>query len=81
MPLEHAEDIEKQNLSVKAYAQLVQDVPKEYQKSFEMNLEFAQRHHFVIDKFGRFPELNEILDRESTTAEIEFIAGGTYSFL
>ncbi len=81
LPLEHAEDIEKQNLSVKAYTQLVQDVPEEYQKPFEMNLEFAQRHHFVIDKFGRFPELNEILDRESTTAEIEFIAGGTYSFL
>lgn len=81
LPLEHAEDIEKQDLSVKAYTQLVQDVPEEYRKSFEMNLEFAQRHHFVIDKFGRFPELNEILGRESASEELEFIANGAYSFL
>ena len=81
LPLEHAEDIEKQNLNVKAYTQLLQDVPEEYQKPFEMNLEFAKRHHFVIAKFGRFPELNEILDRESTAEELEFIASEAYSFL
>lgn len=81
LPLEHAEDIEKQNLSVRAYAQLVQDVPELYQKPFLMNLEFAQQHHFVIEKFGRFPELNEILNRESTAEELEFIASGEYSFL
>ena len=81
LPLQHAEDIEKQNLSVKAYEQLVHDVPAQYQRTFEMNLEFAKRHHFVIDKFGRFPELNEILGRESTAEELEFVASGEYSFL
>ncbi len=81
LPLEHAEDIEKQNLSVRAYTQLVQDVPVEYRKPFEMNLDYAKKHHFVIEKFGRFPELNEILERESTVEELEFIAGGEYSFL
>ena len=81
LPLEHAEDIEKQNLSVKAYTQLVHDVPEEYRKPFEVSLSFAKSHHFVIEKFGRFPELNEILDRESTEEELEFIASGKYSFL
>lgn len=81
LPLEHAEDIEKQNLSLRAYTQLVQDVPEQYRKPFEMNLEFARRHHFVIEKFGRFPELNEILQRQSTEEELEFIASGEYSFL
>lgn len=81
LPLEHAEDIEKQNLCVKAYAQLVQDVPVQYQKPFQMNLAFAKRHHFVIEKFGRFPELNDILGRISTAEELEFIASGKYSFL
>lgn len=81
LPLEHAEDIEKQDLSIRAYEQLVLDVPEEYRKPFEVTLSFAKSHHFVIEKFGRFPELNEILDRESTEQELEFIASGKYSFL
>ena len=81
LPLEHAEDIEKQSLSVRAYQQLVKDVPEAYQKTFKMNLEFARRHQFVIEKFGHFPELNDILGRESTEDELAFIASGDYSFL
>ena len=81
LPLEHAEDLEKQNLSVRAYAQLVQDVPEEYRKSYELNLDYAKNHHYVIERFGRFPELNEILGRESTEEELAFMASGEYSFL
>jgi uncharacterized protein (DUF924 family) len=81
LPLEHAEDIEKQNLSLKAYTQLVQDVPEQYRKAFEVTLSFAKSHHYVIEKFGRFAELNEILGRESTAEELAFIASGKYSFL
>lgn len=81
LPLEHAENIEQQNLSVRAYEQLVQDVPKEFRKYYEVTLSYAKSHHFVIEKFGRFPELNEIFDRTSTADEVEFIASGKYSFL
>ncbi len=81
LPLEHAENIEKQNLSIRAYEQLVLDVPEQYRKNFEVTLSFARSHHYVIERFGRFPELNEILDRESTVEELEFIASGKYSFL
>ena len=81
LPLEHAEDIKKQELSVRAFTQLVQDVPEQYRKPFESSLSFARSHHYVIEKFGRFPELNEILGRESTAEEAEFIASGKYSFL
>lgn len=81
LPLEHAESIELQALSLRAYTRLVENVPDEYKKTFEMNLEFARRHHYVIEKFGRFPELNEILGRESTAEEQAFIASGEYSFL
>jgi len=81
LPLEHAEDLEKQNLSIRAYTQLVDDVPEEYQKVYKMNLEYAQQHHFVIEQFGRFPELNEMLNRDSTTQELAFIASGEHSFL
>lgn len=81
LPLEHAENLEKQNLSVRAYTQLVQDVPEEYRPSYEMNLDYAKSHHYVIERFGRFPELNEILGRESTEEELAFIASGEHSFL
>jgi uncharacterized protein (DUF924 family) len=81
MPLMHAEDIEKQALSIKAYEQLVRDVPEDYRKPFEANLEFARAHHYVIDKFGRFPELNEMLERETTPEEQAFLDTGKYQFL
>lgn len=81
MPLQHAEDRERQDLSVQAYIQLVQDVPEQYRAQFEASLQWAQKHHFVIEQFGRFPELNEILGRESSAEEIAFIKEGKYSFL
>jgi uncharacterized protein (DUF924 family) len=56
-------------------------VPEEYRKSFEVTLSFAKSHHYVIEKFGRFPELNAMLDRESTEQELAFLASGKYSFL
>jgi uncharacterized protein (DUF924 family) len=81
LPLEHAEDIALQNLGVKAFRQLIQDVPQQYRKPFEVSLEWAEKHRYVIEQFGRFPELNEILGRESTSEEIEFITNAEYSFL
>jgi uncharacterized protein (DUF924 family) len=81
LPLEHAEDIDLQNLSVKAFKQLLEDVPSAYRKPFEATLEWAEKHQYVIEQFGRFPELNEILGRSSTEEEIAFIKSGEYSFL
>jgi uncharacterized protein (DUF924 family) len=81
LPLQHAEDIERQNLSVRAYEQLVQDVPEPYRDPFEAALEWARKHQYVIQRFGRFPELNEILGRESTAEETAFVEEGKYSFL
>jgi uncharacterized protein (DUF924 family) len=81
LPLEHAEDLDRQNLSVEAFTRLVEDVPEAHRKSFEMSLEWARKHHYVIELFGRFPELNDILGRESTQEELEFLENSEYSFL
>jgi len=78
LPLEHAEDIDKQDLSVKAYEQLV---PEEYRKRYEVTLSFAKSHCYVIEKFDRFPELNEMPGRESTDEELVSLASGKCSFL
>ena len=81
LPLEHSENLEHQGLSVKAYEQLAEDVIPEYRKPFEMNLEYAKKHSFVIETFGRFPELNELLERESSEEEMAFMQLPEYSFL
>jgi len=81
LPLEHAEDMQRQNLSIEAFTRLIQDVPEQYRKPFEGSLEWAEKHRYVIEQFGRFPELNEILGRESTQEEIAFMKEGKFLFL
>lgn len=81
LPLEHAEDSEKQKWSVQAYNQLLADVPESHQQPYREMLEYAMRHHYVIESFGRFPELNEILGRESSEEELKFIEEAEYVFL
>ena len=81
LPLEHAEDIERQNLSLQAYAGLINDVPESHRPYFQETYKWADKHHYVIERFGRFPELNEMLGRESTDEELAFLAEGKYSFL
>ena len=46
----------------------------------EMNLEFEMKHKAIIERFGRYPHRNEILGRESTLEEIEFLKGPDSSF-
>ena len=81
LPLEHAENIERQNYCVAAFEGLVEDVPQAHRAMFESNLDYAKRHHYVIEQFGRFPELNEILGRKSTDEERAFLEKGEHSFL
>ncbi len=40
---------------------------------FESSYEFELKHKAIIDRFGRYPHRNEILGRESTAEEIEFL--------
>ena len=37
------------------------------------NLDYEFKHKEIIEKFGRYPHRNDILGRESTTEEIEFL--------
>ncbi len=81
LPLEHAENLQRQQYSVAAFEGLVQDVPEPHRAMFESMLDYARRHHYVIEKFGHFPELNAILGRESSAEELAFIEQGEYRFL
>jgi uncharacterized protein (DUF924 family) len=37
-------------------------------------LDYAERHREVIRRFGRFPHRNRALGRESTAAELDYLA-------
>jgi len=64
MPLMHGERLEEQDLSVTLFRQ------------YELtgNIKFAEHHRELVRKYGRFPHRNAILGRESTPAEVEYLA-------
>ncbi|RKG53279.1 DUF924 domain-containing protein [Acinetobacter cumulans] len=45
-----------------------------------INLDFAQQHKVIIDRFGRYPHRNSVLNRPSTATEIEFLSQPHSSF-
>lgn len=50
------------------------------QEGLENNLDFEIQHKNIIDRFGRYPHRNKILNRESTNEEIEFLKQPNSSF-
>ena len=68
LPFEHAEDRAHQRTSVQLFEQLGRDEP-----ALAGLLEWAQRHHDVVQRFGRFPHRNVALGRASSADEIEFL--------
>ena len=63
LPLMHSEDFDDQVMSLKLFSI---HGPK-------MAIPYAQNHHDVIKKFGRFPHRNEALQRKSNFEEEYFI--------
>ena len=73
LPLEHAESIAMQDLSVEQYQQLVDEAPESERALFANFLDYAHKHREVVLRFGRFPHRNAILGRSSSAEEIEFL--------
>ncbi len=46
----------------------------------EGTLDFERRHASIIERFGRYPHRNEILGRDSTPEELEFLKQAGSSF-
>ena len=74
LPLEHAEDRALQQHCVGLFEQLVAQVPPSERERFEGFLDYAHRHHDVIERFGRFPHRNAALGRRDTPAEQAYLA-------
>ncbi|MHB8916103.1 MAG: DUF924 family protein [Thiobacillus sp.] len=73
LPMEHAESIAMQNLSVTQYQQLADEAVESERALFDNFLDYAHKHREVVLRFGRFPHRNAILGRPSSTDEIAFL--------
>jgi uncharacterized protein (DUF924 family) len=80
LPLEHAESMEAQDTAATAMDRLVAEAPAELRDFCDYSRGSARRHRDIIAKFGRFPHRNRALGRESTPAELEWLAAGADSF-
>jgi uncharacterized protein (DUF924 family)/predicted GNAT family acetyltransferase len=69
MPFEHDESAENQARSILLFERLAQQDAR-----LAGALDYAKRHQAVIQRFGRFPHRNALLGRESTPAEMAFLA-------
>ncbi len=76
LPLMHSEVLADQERSVELVQKLV-DGGDEFNQD---NYESAIRHRDTIARFGRFPHRNEVLGRESTAEELEFLQDRDASF-
>ncbi len=63
MPFMHSENLDDQQRSLKLFDQ----------PGLEDNFRFARHHYAIVEQFGRFPHRNEMLGRESSAAEIEYL--------
>lgn len=80
LPFEHSESMVDQEISVdkfRAAAESAKGAAKELLEDFT---DYALRHLRVVERFGRFPHRNAILERESTREEIAFLKEPGSSF-
>ncbi len=73
MPLVHSEDSDTQEKSIRLYQSLVSLSMSETTQIYQLFLAYAYAHFRVIKEFGRFPQRNQILGRQSTDAELAFL--------
>jgi uncharacterized protein (DUF924 family) len=80
LPLEHAESLEHQERCIELCSALADEVAADpasdaaTRERYASYVAYAVRHRDVIAKFGRFPHRNALLGRESTPAELEYLA-------
>ncbi len=62
MPLMHSEEINVQKQALVKFRWFGDNI-----------FQFAQEHHDIIEEYGRYPHRNEVLGRQSTVEEIEYL--------
>ena len=69
-----------QQKSCDIYNKLAEAVSPTEKETFETIAQFAELHRDIIERFGRFPYRNAVLDRRNTPEEEEFLSGDNPTF-
>ncbi len=72
-PLLHAEQVGYQEQSIRAYQMLSELAFIETRVIYDSFLKFANHHYTIIRRFGRFPQRNGALNRESSEEELAYL--------
>ncbi|SMF38341.1 DUF924 family protein [Pseudobacteriovorax antillogorgiicola] len=80
MPTMHAEDLKVQNLGIESFEKLRNRSTEPTRPMIESAISYAIKHRDIIERFGRFPHRNQLLERESTEEELAFLQGPGSSF-
>lgn len=80
MPYQHSEDLTIQKAGVELYKIAAAKAADDWRAVAEGYCDFAVRHFDIIAQFGRFPQRNQALGRQSTGAEERYLAGGGDTF-
>ncbi len=80
MPMQHAEHLRVQKKSVMVFDALARRVSPTLRETFRTFADFAELHHDIIERFGRFPHRNRILGREDTPEERAYLEGDVPTF-
>jgi uncharacterized protein (DUF924 family) len=80
MPLMHAEDRATQRHSVEAFEKLAEEKGSGFDAMLGGAVDFARRHREIVERFGRFPHRNSILERTTTAEEAAFLLTPGSSF-
>ena len=70
MPYMHSESVVIHQQAVELFSQ----------PGMEANLDFELRHQAIIERFGRYPHRNHVLDRASSAPEVAFLSEPGSSF-
>jgi uncharacterized protein (DUF924 family) len=70
MPFMHSESLAIHDIAVKLFVE----------NGVASSIDFENKHKIIIEKFGRYPHRNKILNRKSSQEEREFLTQANSSF-
>lgn len=74
MPLVHAETVEVLSRAVLLADEMASDAPPELRAPWVFGAQRVRKYHALLERFGRYPGRNAALGRQSTAAELAYLA-------
>ena len=72
-PFQHSEKLKDQEFGVQIVRNLRSQCDEYWHEYVGESLRYFEEHYEIVRRFGRFPHRNEVLDRRSTSEELEFL--------